>query len=133
MPRHVKLATFIDRVFEFLKTIPKGRVVTYGIVARHCHVPSARNVGWILKQNTDPDKIPCYKVVRSDGRLAKGYKFGGPEEQKKRLIAEGIKFDSLYDIIAGHPFYSGFHRRQANFGRGCKTYSKDNRRRPKGR
>jgi alkylated DNA nucleotide flippase Atl1 len=89
-----------DNVFEFLKKIPKGRVVTYGIVARHCHVPNPRNVGWILQQNID-EKIPCYKVVGSLGKLTYGYKFGGKTWQKKHLEEEGIKFnedDSIKDF-----------------------------------
>lgn len=87
-----KLPHLITLVFKFLKTIPKGRVTTYGAVAKACGVPISRNVGWILKQNTDPDKIPCYRVVRSDGRLAKSYAFGGLEGQKKWLRADGIRF-----------------------------------------
>ncbi len=94
MSKHTELKNFIGPVFEFLKIIPRGRVVTYGEVAKRCRVPSARNVGWILKQNTDPDKIPCYKVIRSDGCLTGGYKFGGSREQKRHLTAESIKFDS---------------------------------------
>ena len=87
------LAAFINPVFKFLKTVPKGKTVTYKAVAKHCGLSNARNIGWILKQNPDPDKIPCYKVVYSNGRLASGYKFGGPKEQKRRLIVEGVKFD----------------------------------------
>lgn len=74
--------------------ILKGKATTYGAVAKYCKVPSARNVGWILKQNTEPDKIPCYKAVRFDGSLARGYKFGGASAQKRRLLFDGIKFDS---------------------------------------
>jgi methylated-DNA-protein-cysteine methyltransferase related protein len=95
MPKYNKLENYIDPVFKFLKTLSKGKVVTYKMVAEHCGVPNPRNVGWILRQNTDPDIIPCYKVIRSDGSLAKGYKFGGRKEQKNRLAVDGIKFNRL--------------------------------------
>lgn len=88
----VSLNQYTQQVFEFLKKIPKGRVVTYGIVARYCRVPNPRNVGWILQQNTD-EKIPCYKVVGSGGHLTYGYKFGGKTWQKKHLEEEGIEFN----------------------------------------
>ncbi len=67
-------------------------MVSYGEIAKKFGIKNPRNVGWILRQNDKPDEIPCYKVVRSDGRLAKGYKFGGMAAQKKRLMAEGFKF-----------------------------------------
>lgn len=89
----IKLSSRVVVVFDFLKTIPRGMVVTYGMVAKRCGVPCARNVGWILKQNTKPVEVPCYRVVRADGRLATGYKFGGSMGQRKRLLADGVIFD----------------------------------------
>jgi methylated-DNA-protein-cysteine methyltransferase-like protein len=85
------LAELAAPVFNLLKQIPKGRIVTYGFLARHCGVPNARLVGWILKQNTEPEKIPCFRVVRADGRLADGYKFGGRIGQSRRLSADGVE------------------------------------------
>lgn len=81
--------------------MPKGEVVTYKQLARSCGVSNPRHIGWILQQNTDPDFVPCYKVIRSDGRLSRGYKFGGAKEQKRRLLAEGVSFDSSGKKILG--------------------------------
>src|SRR3989339_239270 len=92
METHMKLNVFIEPVFRFLQTIPKGRVVTYKTVAQQCGLLNPRNVSWILRQNTEPDRIPCYKVVRRNGHLATGYKFGGPKEQWRRLVADGVVF-----------------------------------------
>jgi alkylated DNA nucleotide flippase Atl1 len=89
-----KLIRYREPLFAFLESIPKGRITTYAIAARFIDLKNPRNIGWILRQNRDPDKIPCYKVIKSDGTLAKGYKFGGLEEQKKRLESERILFDS---------------------------------------
>lgn len=86
-----KLGDFKEKVFQFLQEIPKGRITTYGRVARFCGILNPRNVGWILQQNED-EKIPCYKVVGAGGKLTYGYKFGGKEWQKKHLIEEGIEF-----------------------------------------
>lgn len=96
--KNIRLSFFVKPVFEFLKKIPKGKVVTYGMVAKYCGVSNPRNVGWILQQNVLRKKIPCYKVISVTGHLATGYKFGGQSEQKKRLIADGIKFDACGKI-----------------------------------
>lgn len=74
-----------DTVFRYLKSLPKGKTVTYKEVALACGLSSPRHVGHILQMNEDPDLVPCYKVILSSGHLARGYKFGGPEEQARRL------------------------------------------------
>lgn len=75
---------------HFVQRIPKGRVTTYGQLARAAGMKGARAVGTILHTNTDPHIIPCHRVVNREGRLAPGYAFGGPEAQRKRLMAEGV-------------------------------------------
>lgn len=80
-----------EKAYEFLKTIPKGNVVTYGQIAEYLgNKRLARVVGNILHSNPDGDKYPCYKVVDSKGNLSKGYAFGGIERQKERLENDGI-------------------------------------------
>lgn len=80
-----------EKAYEFLKTIPKGKVVTYGQIAEYLgNKRLARVVGNILHSNPDGDKYPCYKVVDSKGNLSKGYAFGGIERQKERLENDGI-------------------------------------------
>lgn len=85
-------SNFFKRVYEVVKTIPAGKVMTYGGVAKAIGTKDARKVGWALHANPDGSKVPCHRVVNKDGRLAPGYAFGGPDEQKLRLISEGIKF-----------------------------------------
>lgn len=80
-----------EKAYEFLKTIPKGKVVTYGQIAEYLgNKRLARFVGNILHSNPDGDKYPCYKVVDSKGNLSKSYAFGGIERQKERLENDGI-------------------------------------------
>ena len=82
-----------QEVYEYLRTIPKGKVVTYGTIAKALGRPkAARAVGNILHNNNDPIYYPCYKVVDRNGRLAEHFgDEGGIETQKKRLEADGIE------------------------------------------
>ena len=78
-------------VYEFLATIPKGKVVTYGQIGEHFgNKHYAQAIGNYLHENPDGDKYPCYKVVNRDGKLAPQYAFGGLNAQKARLEADGI-------------------------------------------
>lgn len=80
------------RVYEYLTTIPKGKVVTYGQIASFLgNKGLARVVGTILHKNPDGDKYPCYKVLNGKGELAEAFVFGGKDIQKQRLEKEGIK------------------------------------------
>ena len=79
------------RIYEAVKRIPKGKVATYGKVAAMAGNPKmSRAVGNALHKNPDPENIPCYRVVNSRGELSGAFAFGGEDEQKKRLEADGI-------------------------------------------
>lgn len=79
-------------VYEFLQTIPAGKVATYKQVATYLGNPKlARVVGNILHRNPDGDLHPCYKIVNSKGELSGAFAFGGAEAQKRRLEADGIE------------------------------------------
>ncbi|MCL4399235.1 MGMT family protein [Candidatus Parvarchaeota archaeon] len=83
------------KVYRILKRIPKGKVTTYGAIAKKLGI-NPRYVGYILSKNNHPDEYPCYKVVRSNGSIG-GYTFDGKNNaktslrKKKKLISEGIK------------------------------------------
>lgn len=84
---------FRARVYRAVAMIPAGKVGTYAQVAELAGaVGAARAVGNALHLNTDTVKVPCHRVVRSDGTLGSGYAFGGPEMQRKRLESEGVVF-----------------------------------------
>lgn len=92
------MGDFANRVFAVVKHIPRGKVATYGQIARQIGAPrAARYVGYALRANpepgTEPDSIPCHRVVFKDGRMAKGFAFGGEEVQRKMLEDEGVIFD----------------------------------------
>ena len=81
------------KVYNFLTTIPKGKVVTYKDIATYLGNPNlCRVVGNILHKNPDPIKYPCYKVVNSKGQLAKNFgDIGGINTQANRLLKDGIE------------------------------------------
>tara|TARA_B110000444_G_C18486653_1_gene431630 strand:+ start:84 stop:365 length:282 start_codon:yes stop_codon:yes gene_type:complete len=81
------------KVWNYLKKIPKGKVKTYLEVAKAIGKPKAfRAVANAVGKNPFPPKIPCHRVVRSDGTLG-GYSGKGGNQQKRRLLmAEKIFF-----------------------------------------
>lgn len=101
------MGEFSDKVFEAVRKVPRGRVATYGQIARMIGSPrSARYVGYALRSNpapgSDRGEIPCHRIVFKDGRLTDGYAFGGPGEQRRLLEAEGVAFadDGRVDMDA---------------------------------
>jgi len=90
---------FNKSVYETVKLIPSGKVSTYGQVAALSGKPSAaRAVGSILHVNPEPGVIPCHRVVNREGFLSGGFAFGGPEEQKAMLMAEGVVVSDGYKV-----------------------------------
>ena len=81
---------FQKKVWSYLKTIRKGTVKTYKQVAVAINRPkSARAVANAVGKNPFPPKIPCHRVVRSDGSLGGYSGLGGIETKKKLLKKEG--------------------------------------------
>ena len=86
--------TVFERIYEVVKTIPKGRVTTYGRVALLAGNPRwARVVGYALHQNPFPGIVPCHRVVNREGRVAETFAFGGCDVQRSLLESEGIVFE----------------------------------------
>ena len=76
------------RIYDIVRKIPRGRVLTYKQVAKLSGSPKAyRAVGNILNKNYDLS-IPCHRVVRSDGKTG-GYNRGA-EKKKEILSREGL-------------------------------------------
>ena len=89
----LKGTKFQLEVWNYLKTIPKGQVRTYLDVAKAINKPkAARAVANAVGKNPNAPKIPCHRVIRSDGSLG-GYSGpGGIKTKKKLLKKEGIFF-----------------------------------------
>ncbi len=87
----LKGTKFQIKVWKFLKTIKKGETVTYSEVAKAINKPKAvRAVANAIGKNPYAPKIPCHRVIRSDGSLG-GYSGpGGIKTKKKLLKLEGV-------------------------------------------
>ena len=101
------MKTFTEKVYDVVRRIPKGYVATYGQVAKIAGYPNAaRAVGTAMHKNPDPIGMPCYKVVNSQGKLAKGYNYlKGIETQKqflendRKVLRFNATFEGLKYII----------------------------------
>lgn len=83
---------FAKSVYAAASKIPKGKVATYGQIARLAGRPAAaRAVGTFMARNSSPKECPCHRVVGSDGALV-GYAFGGLALKRAKLLAEGVSF-----------------------------------------
>ncbi len=79
---------FAERVRAVVGKIPKGSVMTYAGVAKKAGYPgAARAVGTLMAHNFDP-KIPCHRVIRSDGTIGE-YNRGGSTKKRALLVKEG--------------------------------------------
>lgn len=89
---------FQKKVLNQAMRIPRGRVSTYGRVAKRTGIPKgARAVGRVLAGNPYPLVIPCHRVIQADGRLCG---FGGGLKMKRDLLSiEGVTFDSQGRVL----------------------------------
>jgi O-6-methylguanine DNA methyltransferase len=84
---------FSEKILKIVSKIRRGKTLTYKEVAEKARSPMAfRAVGSILHKNYNP-KIPCHRVVRSDGKIG-GYN-GGEKEKIFLLKKEGLRIRSL--------------------------------------
>ncbi len=84
-----------NQIYDVVQKIPKGKVATYGTVARMAGNPRwSRVVGYALHVNPAPGIIPCHRVVNREGKTAATFAFGGGDIQRQMLEQEGIVFES---------------------------------------
>ena len=86
--------SFFERAWDVVRQIPEGRVASYGQVARLMGAPRcSRQVGYAMHGSPGvAGGVPCHRVVFADGSLTPGFAFGGPDEQRRMLEAEGVRF-----------------------------------------
>jgi len=87
------MKNFYEKCYEVLKKVPKGKVTTYKNIAKALHSKAYRAVGMAMNKNPssflDGGKIPCHRVIKSDGSVGKFAK--GTHKKIKMLEAEGIE------------------------------------------
>ena len=87
----LKGTKFQIKVWKYLKKIPKGQIRTYSDVAKAINKPkSVRAVANAVGKNPYAPKIPCHRVIRSDGSLGGYSGKGGINTKRKLLKSEGI-------------------------------------------
>lgn len=89
----LKRTSFYEDVFEVTKLIPKGRVTSYGAIARYLGTKmSSRMVGWALSgAQHSTDRVPAHRVVNRNGMLTGKAHFGTPTRMQELLEKEKVK------------------------------------------
>ena len=84
-----------DEIYAVVKRIPRGRVASYGRIAREVGC-GAREVGYALAATPDNWGIPWWRVINSRGGISarRGGGGGGETRQRRKLLDEGVVFDS---------------------------------------
>ena len=94
---------FQASVLGLVSKVPKGKVTTYKELARALSKPRAwRAVANALARNPHPIKIPCHRVVRSDGKIG-GYKLG-TKQKAKLLAADNIEVQNSRILLSKYLF-----------------------------
>ena len=86
--------SFFERVYFVVRQIPKGRVTSYGAIARHLGAAgSSRMVGWAMNNASKLEDIPAHRVVNRNGLLTGKHHFPGTRLMQQMLEAEGVEVE----------------------------------------
>ena len=85
--------SFFEGVYALVRRVPRGKVATYGQIARLLGAPrSARVVGWAMHGNPHGARVPWQRVVQRGGGLSPTVCPGDPGRQRRLLEREGVTF-----------------------------------------
>lgn len=89
-------ASFFEQVYDVVRQIPKGRVTTYGAIAKALGSGlSARMVGWAMNHaHSDSSRIPAQRVVNRNGQLSGKAHFGTPTRMQELLEQDGVAIEN---------------------------------------
>ena len=97
-----KTEDFFDQVYQVVRLIPKGRVTSYGAIAKYLGTgKSARIVGWAMNgSHKVKPKVPAHRVVNRNGLLTGKHHFETPNKMQQLLQKEKIKVkdDKIVDL-----------------------------------
>ncbi|MFI5186128.1 MAG: MGMT family protein [Chitinophagales bacterium] len=101
-PSGKKDENFFELVYEVARQIPKGRVTSYGAIAKCLGTKmSARMVGWAMNGSGKVrPKVPAHRVVNRNGMLSGKHHFDDPDQMEMLLKKEGVnvKNDTIIDF-----------------------------------
>ena len=84
---------FYHRIYRVVRHIPKGRVATYGVIARLAGRPgAARTVGWALSALPEDNDVPWWRVINAAGRISLAGHDHSAVLQRALLLREGVRF-----------------------------------------
>lgn len=84
--------SFFSKVYEVVRSVPEGKVTTYGAIAKYLGSPqSSRMVGWAMNAAHSHPDVPAHRVVNRKGLLTGKHHFGGSNVMNQLLENEGIK------------------------------------------
>lgn len=88
--------SFFEDVYEVARLIPKGRVTSYGAIARYLGISgSSRMVGWAMNgAHRQHPAVPAQRVVNRNGLLTGKHHFGSPHLMQQLLENEGVKVEN---------------------------------------
>lgn len=104
------MTPFKQKVLQAVKSVPYGKVASYGQIALYVGVPrGARQVGWILRGTEGGMDIPWWRIVNNAGKITiKGNLLNDKELQKKLLNSEGVEVSEDFTLdIEKHRFHAG--------------------------
>lgn len=83
---------FYDKVYALVRQIPRGRVSTYGTIARAIGSPqSARVVGYAMNNAHSHPEVPAHRVVNRNGQLTGKHHFSSSDAMQNLLEEEGVR------------------------------------------
>jgi methylated-DNA-protein-cysteine methyltransferase-like protein len=88
--------SFFEQVFQVVRLIPRGRVTSYGAIAKYLgSARSSRMVGWAMNaSHTSPKPVPAQRVVNRNGQLTGRFHFGSPQLMQQLLESEGVTIEN---------------------------------------
>ena len=87
--------SFKDRVYRLVARIPKGKIATYGQLARLAGGPTrAREVGYAMAALPSGTRLPWQRVINARGEVSRRRRPGAELTQRMLLVQEGIRFDA---------------------------------------
>ena len=95
----MKINNFNQKIYSILKKVPKGRITTYKILAKALGTKAYRAVGQAMRYNLHAPKVPCHRVVSSNGKIGGFSGTMNPESREVKikitmLRKEGIKIEN---------------------------------------
>lgn len=95
LPDPRPISSTYARIYAAVRRVPRGRVATYGQIARLAGIPgAARQVGYALNATPQGMRIPWQRIVNAQGTISRRADPDDEVHQRRLLEAEGVRFDA---------------------------------------